>query len=422
MFNPLDSISQISVKLLLSEPFYGHFMMGLSKEVSKKTKTVAIDLSVNDTMKLIVNRDFWYNLSENHRYGLIKHEMLHIVLKHLFAMKNYANKKVFNIAADLVVNQYILPKQLQNEALTISKFSYLEYQYGIKLKYNQDVGYYYKMLSLALKEEEKCDFKSACLSCNGGGKKSNNNQINLNDLMKDDCGVFESHKFWNKLNEFSEGQCKLIAYQCNSLIVGTLNRLRQKTRNFGNLPLGLVTQLELILETINPQFNWRRMLRLFGTISNSTYIKNTIRRPSKRYGTVPGIKIKRRNKLLIVIDTSASINMSELEEFYKELYYIWRQGAQIRVVDCDTKIAQYYDYKGVTPKKVLGGGGTDFNAPIIYGNTEYRPDGMIYFTDGFAKKPKVLPRYPMLWVISSEGIKPTDNIWEELPGKVLKLN
>ena len=85
----LDSISKTSIKLLLAEPFYGHFMMGLPKEISTQTDTAAVALMNRQNIKLIVNADFWGKLSEDHRYGLIKHEMLHIVLKHLFVMKNY---------------------------------------------------------------------------------------------------------------------------------------------------------------------------------------------------------------------------------------------------------------------------------------------------------------------------------------------
>ena len=77
----LDSIAKTSVKILLSEPFYGHFMMGLPKEISENTDTAAVSLMHNQTIKLIVNADFWQSLNDDHRYGLIKHEVLHIVLK-----------------------------------------------------------------------------------------------------------------------------------------------------------------------------------------------------------------------------------------------------------------------------------------------------------------------------------------------------
>jgi len=82
------------------------------------------------------------------------------------------------------------------------------------------------------------------------------------------------------------------------------------------LPSGLKELLDAILKDMAPKFNWRRILRLFAASSNSTYLKNTIRRPSKRYGTTPGIKVKRQQKLLLAIDTSGSVQKEEFLEFF----------------------------------------------------------------------------------------------------------
>lgn len=42
----------------------------------------------------------------------MKHELLHIAFKHLLMQESFSDKKLFNIAADAEVNQYIdvLPK------------------------------------------------------------------------------------------------------------------------------------------------------------------------------------------------------------------------------------------------------------------------------------------------------------------------
>ena len=113
-------------------------MMGLPKEISTQTDTAAVALMNRQNIKLIVNADFWGKLSEDHRYGLIKHEMLHIVLKHLFVMKNYANKTLFNIAADIVVNQYISKTQLPEGGIVLENFAYLKPMYGINLEQDKD--------------------------------------------------------------------------------------------------------------------------------------------------------------------------------------------------------------------------------------------------------------------------------------------
>jgi predicted metal-dependent peptidase len=84
--------------------------------------------------------------------------------------------------------------------------------------------------------------------------------------------------------------------------------------------------------------DWKRALRLFVASSERTYLKSTIKRPSSRYGTVPGIKIKRRQKLMIALDTSGSIILELLERFFQEVYHIWRTGAEVLIVEFDLSV------------------------------------------------------------------------------------
>lgn len=419
--NSIDSISKTSIKLLLSEPFYGHFMMGLPKEISIQTNTAAVALMNRQTIKLIVNEAFWSTLSEEHRYGLIKHEMLHIVLKHLFVSKNFPNEKLFNIAADLVVNQYVERKQLPKGALLLSKFAYLKPMFNIVLEPDKGVAYYYRKLDKVFSNKEKMSFENAVSQLSTEDTRGES-QVNISSLLEKQNEELDRHKFWPEFEKLSSGERKIAEYQANRMIKQTANRVQHKYKSYGNLPKGLIEALENILMEMRPVFNWRRVLRLFATSSNSSFIKNTIRRRSKRYGTVPGIKVKRRNRILLAIDTSGSIQQKELAEFFTELYFIWRQGAEIKVVECDTVIHKEYFYNGIPPKEIHGRGGTSFEAPIQYGNEKYNPDALIYFTDGFAEKPITPARYPILWVISSNGLKEDGKAWSDLPGKKLKLN
>ena len=436
--NTIDSVARTVGDLIREESFYGHFLLGVPRRVTKDTqvKTAAVSLSERNLVQLTINDAFWNTLSKLHCYGLIKHEVLHLVLKHLFLQKNYSNKQLFNIAADLVVNQYIKPENLPTGGIKLEHFSYLKPLYGIELLPFKGTGYYYEQLSKILRKKPKMSLeeyaaKTGATIVNidmGGGlgkeekEKGGEELMDLNDLLTNSNEALDRHKFWEKFNQLSQGEQKIAEYQVNSMIKDTAERVKMKSKNYGNLPAGLVLLLEGILEELKPQFNWKRALRLFATTSNSSYLKNTIRRPSKRYGTTPGIKVKRKNRLLLAIDTSGSIQKDELVEFFSEIYFIWRQGAQIRIVECDTAIHSVYDYRGTVPETVSGRGGTSFDAPLEFGNTEYKPDGLIYFTDGYAAVPDIKPRYPVLWVISSNGLEDGEGVWKELPGRKLKIS
>jgi predicted metal-dependent peptidase len=172
---------------------------------------------------------------------------------------------------------------------------------------------------------------------------------------------------------------------------------------YGTLPAGLRMVLDE-MDRLPPNLDWRRVLRLFSSSARRTHLQNTLKRPSARFGTIPGVRVRRRHRLLVAIDTSGSIGQDDYDEFFSELTHLYRTGSEIRVVECDVEIQREYDYRGETPRATRGGGGTAFDAPLRYANREYRPDAIIYLTDGFGPAPETRTRAPLLWLISSGGL------------------
>ncbi len=400
--NTLDSLSKISVKLLLKEPFYGHIMSTLVKKVNNDVSTMGLILTVDGRIELHVNEAFWSDIPENpeHHYGLVKHELLHFIFKHMLAMDAYQHITVFNIAADLVVNQYIHSDQLSENALVLNVFP------GLELLPDQGLKYYYdKLLSL---------YRN-----NVSDSFSENPDWNiLKDLLEEKPESLKSHEMWKPV--LSSSQKQVFKNSVDTLINQSATRLKPDQRY--SLPATLQEIIRFSQNHGRALVSWRRVMRLFSCNSSKTCIKNSIRRASRRYSTVPGNKITRRNKILAVIDSSGSIGQIEYEMFFSELYHIYKTGAEIRVLECDTEIRNVYNYRGITPESVQGGGGTDFNAPLDYANTQWRADAVIYFTDGYASVPNVVPRSVVLWVISQQGIEAGSGVWDMLPGRKVKIN
>lgn len=404
MSSTIDDITKTIIRLLLKEPFYGHFVTHLIKDVSTVMPTLGVRLIANEMVQLVVNEQFWReNLtSPDLRYGAIKHEILHILFKHIILVNEYGNPMLFNVAADLVVNQYIKPKQLLDGALGLDAFPELA------LEPEQGVHYYYTRL-LALYNQ--------CNTQPGTEGEENKSWDTLKRLLEGEALIFESHKPWK--NALKESEKRLLDAMIEDMLINTLDRI--KSSQMGDLPAGLRRYINELIESRKPQINWRRALKLFTHSSSRTRIKNTIKKVSKRYGTVPGIRIKKKNKLLIAVDTSASINLDELALFFCEIYHVYKEGADILVVECDVQIGSQYVYKGQAPEFVSGGGGTDFNAPLVFANEVFTPDAIIYFTDGYAKAPEVTPRAPVMWMITSEGIAADSEEWNALQGRKVKM-
>ena len=399
----LEELTKVSIKILLKEPFYSHIFACLNKEVvtaDHRLSTLAVGLYEFNHI-IYINRDFWDNFltSTDHRYGVVKHEILHIVLKHTLADLRAKNKHVANIAMDIVVNQYVLRENLPNESIFMDKFPDLD------LEAEESWQYYYKKIMLLHENED--------------GKFDNTISLeNFNKIEEDSHGL-ERHVFWSDFKELTSSDKHLTENILDNLLI--LGQNKTPVSSYGKLPGRVKQSLDSLKRKELPLVNWKKVLKLFAESSAKTKIKNTIKRKSKRYGTFPGIKIRRLKKLLVAIDTSGSVSIEEIALFFSEIYHIWRSGAEIRVVECDTQISREYDYKGITPSFVTGRGGTDFNAPIEYGNDEYSPDALVYFTDGYAPIPVIKSRHPILWVFTKNGISPKNELFKKFPGRKAKF-
>ena len=153
----------------------------------------------------------------------------------------------------------------------LESFAYLQPMYGIILERDKGVGYYYRKLDGMFKQEPKMSFEAACEQTNPSESKGER-QVQLTQTFIEGSSALEQHKFWEEFEKLSEGERKLAEYQANRMIKQTADRVKHKYKNFGNLPAGLVAMLEGILASMKPNFNWRRLLRLFAASSNLSLI------------------------------------------------------------------------------------------------------------------------------------------------------
>ncbi len=421
----LDEVTAATCALVVNEPFFGHFFSGILKEVSTQVRTMGIGPSGNQ-VKLYINPEFWTGTLQTMklRKGLIKHEILHLVFKHIFRKSHVTRKDIYNIACDLVVNQYIRTDHLPEDRIYLGMFP------DMGLEPNREAEYYYHELMalhnvmmaepLGLDGPESQPGGEGVVTDRGERERNGSKSWeNLKDLLQEDNGWTRQHELWNEIDAMPKPMQEVLSDSVDRAIMNSIER--SKVKGWGDLPGALRQYLEKFEENKRPEVNWKRVLRMFSENSSRTLLKNTVRRPSKRYGTTPGIKIRRRQKLLLAVDTSFSVTPHELGVFFNEIYHIWKRGADIMIVECDSEIAAAYPYRGVIPENVKGRGGTDLNPPLRYGNERYIPDALIYFTDGCAPAPSVRPRYPVLWVISGQGIEIDTEAYQGLPGYKVRL-
>jgi len=381
----MKMLSRVSKDLLFDEPYYGHFMSSLNRSFSSDVPTAGVGKD-GIGVKLVVNPDFFDSLNELHRKGLIKHELLHIAFGHLTMRDSYADKELFNIAADLEINQYILPSWLPEGGITMDSFP------NLNLPFKAGTKEYYKLL-----QEER--------------DKGENGDQDLQNMLSE--GGPNNHS-WGEFENLSEAEKKLIEKQVEHQLTTIADEIEKSQ---GNIPGELSGLIERLRHVEPPKFDWKGYLRRFVGSSIKSYTRILRRKPNKRYPDNPGLKIKYRNSVLVAIDTSGSVSDNEVKEFLNEIHHINKTGSYVDIIQCDTKIQSVEPFKPKKDFKVHGRGGTSFQPVIDYYNENRRKyTTLIYLTDGEAPPPKDCPKRT-LWCHSSRS-----RINEELPGYKIKLN
>ena len=290
-----DQLSRVSKTLIFSEPFYGIFLIGMQKEFSKQCATAGVGKH-GIGMRLVINPDFFADLSELHQQGLLKHELLHIAFGHIIMADKYPNKKLFNIAADIEINQYIDKNMLPAGGLTLGTFK------DLRLPKRAGTNKYYKLLQQTMDKNgnSSCDAVQSILDQMDG-----NSQY---------C-----HKHWEEVTDLPEAEKRLVQKQYEHQMKTTAEEIQKK---HGDIPGELAEIIERLFVIPPAKFNWKQYLKRFINNASKIYTKKLRRKFNKRYLGNPGLKIKHKNHVLVGVDTSGSVSSEELVEFMHELTHM----------------------------------------------------------------------------------------------------
>jgi predicted metal-dependent peptidase len=384
MINDINDFNIVTKKMMLKEPFYGLFLMTLNKHADLSIPTACVSKQ-GINQQLSINPEYWNSLNENTRLGLLKHELLHIVFFHLDLRSKYSDKLLFNLAADMEVNQYIDDECLGQDWVLLSSYPEL----NLPLKAGTKV--YYEILEQNL----------------GTGKSPS-----LDEHYKNMKGN-DIHEFWEFYESLSESERKLMDKQVNYQLKEIAEQIK---KNKGSIPGEIKSYISSLFEIIPSVIDWKGYFKRFIGFSNKIYTKKTRNKINNRFPDNPSLRIKSKNHVLIGIDTSGSVSDKDLTEFFNEIYHIYKTGIQLTIIECDAAIHKIYEYKGKRPEYIHGRGGTSFQPVINYFNDNHKKyTSLVYLTDGECSPP-TKPRNPMLWVISSRN-----KINTNLPGKQIQI-
>ena len=366
-------LNKHAAKLLFSEPFFASISRRIDKKASKEIPTAGVRVNEqHGRYELIYNPEFFEELTEVQRLGVLKHEFYHLIFEHVGGrLPEGGMSKLWNVATDLAINSYIAT-ELPDVALVPGKGKFQD------LPTHQSAEWYYEALKDMDDEDENGDGE-------GGGAGEGG----------DDS--FDDHSGWQEASQ----QAKEMAKQRMAETIKEAAEEAAKSRSWGSVGHG--TQKD-ILSRVNKVVDWKKVLRYFVKASQKANKSSSIKRINRRYQYVhPGRKSARTAQIAISIDQSGSVSDDMLEAFFGELSKL-AEFAEFTVVPFDTDVAedQVYTWKKGEKRKHerVRYGGTCFDAPTKWVN-DRNFDGHIVLTDMCAPAP-IPSKCQRMWMTTPE--------------------
>ena len=356
-------------RLILTNTPQGAFFATLALELE-----LAIDWDIEtmatDGEKLFINPDWSASLTDAERVGVICHETLHVALRH-HCRREGRNPEIFNIAADLAINQLILAAGF---TLPRGRLMPGEGQYA-SFPLDKSTEEYYLMLRGASPP-------GGCGRADPGG-----------------CGQVLDTKDPAKASE-QDGKWQ-----------AAVARAERASRTRGELPGGLARTAGQIL---HPPADWRDILREF--VSAVSRDDSSWCKPNRRFISqglyLPGRHGQRLGTVVAAIDRSGSVGNHDLAVMANELEAIaTAYECEVVIIHHDSKVTQVDEWNpsdGPMPLEAPGGGGTSHRC--VFEKIEelgVEPACIVCLTDCYTVYPSRPPDFPVLWaVVNNVNPKP----------------
>jgi predicted metal-dependent peptidase len=184
----------------------------------------------------------------------------------------------------------------------------------------------------------------------------------------------------------------------------TVTAAMESAKLRGQLPANLA---RAFTKRLNPKADWRDLFAVAVSrkIGNGRYTWATLD-PQLVYRGIgsPGRVAFGCDLVVIVIDTSGSINQRTFEVFMAEATGLMEQAKPKRIIfaQCDTDIQEWVELEHSSDLyecKLKQGGGTSFREPFKRIDEEgLEPDLVVYLTDLYGDQNEIPePPYPVVW-------------------------
>lgn len=379
--------------------FFSHLLITMTRTETKQVPTMGVYIR-NGQINLVWNPDFIGKLSYLEILAVFEHECMHLILDHITRGEGF-NHQLFNIAADMAINQLI-------NNLPVGGIDYRDFKYPAGLTTE---GYYILLDRDAKtsptgsggkgsgkgKTDEKGEGQGQGDGQGEDGEGGGYSQSSITAPNGKQQTTVDCHDKWGASESDKELDREVIKQAIE-------HAHEQVVRSQGHMPSSCEELVKAWLKP--PSIPWQRVLKTFISNSIKSGMKRSWKRPSRRFGnTVKGRLPDRTLRLAVAIDTSGSISTEDLQEFCSEIEGIRKNyRSDITIFECDAAIAKTYSLKtfGKIDMNFKGRGGTSF-VPVFeeISKKHLCPDLLVYLTDLYGSFPDKAPAYRVMWVTPS---------------------
>ena len=378
-------IDKVNFRLMdEKDNFYGYFLFQMSREIRFDISSPTAVNFKGAKYVIYFNPLIFLTLTIKQMESTIKHEILHIVSRHLIrakTLKRRYSKLAMNMAMDLVVNKFL--DYLPPYATTVER---VNLHYDLELKHYETFEYYVEKLQIAFDLQEEDD----------EGELHDTEDSPDNENIETEYSAEKTHDIWEESEDIDEKTMEEFTEQ--------FVKYAQK----GSLP-GYIENLIASLKESKGELPWNLYLnRLMGTIES--HKKKTITRRSRRQPErldLRGDLRSHRAEVAVALDISGSISDEEFKQAMKEVLSIVRNYKhEVTLIECDEQIRRVYQVRSMKDirERMNRRGSTAFSPVFDYANKK-KINLLVYFTDGKGEDQlKVIPKgYKVLWIISGRG-------------------
>lgn len=426
-------LSETRTELYLSMHFLGPALGSLSPVMDLSTTTVGTDAaSIRFNPKCLmteyIEHPFWLK-------RVYLHMLLHCLLRHMFAVKDKEDVRLWNLCCDIAVESIVDSMEIPMIARPLSQKRSAWYELLQK-----EVG--------TLSAQRLYHFFL-----------SSERDFVQEDAMEREFGM-DDHSFWERLdppdpaqnpeNPAAAGAVPLIPTK--RLTKEEWEKLAGKVRVELSLGKEAGTKTGSFLRYLqydgSERTDYREFLKRFqitreeAGVDLDSFDYGFYNYGMQLYGNMPLIEeneyreASRVDQLIIVLDTSASCQDFLVQEFLNETAsMLLRSGsffhkARIHIIECDDKVQNDLEITDLSQMEeyarhfcLKGGFGTDFRPAFAYveelrkQKKIEKPRGLMYFTDGKGIYPRKQPDYDTAFVF----VKEEDPDTSQVPAWAIRL-